>query len=89
MRVLTRYRRTLVGQRTRVRNRVHKVLDRSGVRIGGVLCDVFGSNGRRILDGLAQGRAPDTIVASLSHHVAHKLQRLGDALRLSLSAAER
>ena len=44
VRVLTRYRRTLVSQRSRVRNRVQKVLDRSGVRIGGVLSDVFGAN---------------------------------------------
>ena len=77
MRVLTRYRRTLIGQRSRVRNRVQKVLDRSGVRIGGVLSDVFGTNGRRILDGLARGLDPDAILASLSHHVAHKLDRLG------------
>ena len=70
VRVLTRYRRTLISQRSRVRNRVHKILDRSGVRVGGVLSDVFGRNGRRILDGLAQG-APDAILASLSHHVAH------------------
>ena len=89
IRVLTRYRRTLIGQRSRVRNRVQKVLDRSGVRIGGVLSDVFGRNGRRILDGLAQGCDPDAILASLSHHVAHKLQRLGDALRLELSPVER
>ena len=89
VRVLTRYRRTLVGQRSRVRNRVQKVLDRSGVRVGGVLSDVFGANGRRILDGLAQGLDPDAILASLSHHVAHKLERLGDALRLELSAVER
>lgn len=89
LRVLTRYRRTLVSQRSRVRNRVHKVLDRSGVRVGGVLSDVFGANGRRILDGLAQGLDPDAILASLSHHVAHKLDRLGDALRLELSAVER
>ena len=89
MRVLTRYRRTLIGQRSRVRNRVHKVLDRSGVRVGGVLSDVFGANGRRILDGLAQGLDHDAILASLSHHVAHKLDRLGDALRLSVSAVER
>ena len=54
VRVLTRYRRTLIGQRSRVRNRVQKVLDRSGVRVGGVLSDVFGRNGRRILDGLAR-----------------------------------
>ena len=89
VRVLTRYRRTLVGQRSRVRNRVQKVLDRSGVRVGGVLSDVFGANGRRILDGLARGVDPDAILASLSHHVAHKLERLGDALRLELSAVER
>ena len=30
LRVLTRYRRTLISQRSRVRNRVQKVLDRSG-----------------------------------------------------------
>lgn len=89
LRVLTRYRRTLISQRSRVRNRVHKVLDRSGVRVGGVLSDVFGSNGRRILDGLARGLDPEVILASLSHHVVHKLERLGDALRLELSAVER
>ena len=42
LRVLTRYRRTLVGQRSRVRNRVQKVLDRSGVRVGGVLSATAG-----------------------------------------------
>lgn len=89
MRALTRYRCALVGQRSRVRNRVQKVLDRSGVRVGGVLSDVFGTNGRRVLDGLAEGLGPDAILASLSHHVAHKVERLGDALSLSLSAADR
>ena len=89
LRVLTRYRRTLIGQRSRVRNRVQKVLDRSGVRVGGVLSDVFGTNGQRILDGLARGLDPKAILASLSHHVAHKLERLGDALSLELSTVER
>ena len=36
LRALSRYRRTLVGQRSRVRNRVGKVVDRSGARVGGV-----------------------------------------------------
>ena len=89
MRVLTRYRRTLIGQRSRVRNRVQKVLDRSGVRVGGILSDIFARNGRRILDALARGLDHNTILASLSHHVVHKLDRLGDALRLSVSAVER
>ena len=72
-----------------MRNRVQKVLDRSGVRVGGILSDIFARNGRRILDGLARGLDHNTILASLSHHVVHKLDRLGDALRLSVSAVER
>ena len=82
LRTLTRYRRTLVEQRSRVRNRVQKVLDRSGARVGGILSDLFGVNGRRILDGLTQGLDRDAILASLGRHVAHKLGLLGDALTL-------
>ena len=86
---LTRYRRTLVGQRARLRNRVQKILDRRGVRIGGAISDVFGKNGRRILDGLVDGVDRDVILISLSHRVQHKLERLGDALSLSLNASDR
>ena len=56
LRNLVRHRRTLVAQRSQTRNRVQKVLDRSGIRIGGVLSDIFGLNGRRILDGLVARR---------------------------------
>ena len=38
--------RQLVGDSARPRNRIHKVLDASGIRIGGVLSDVFGVNSR-------------------------------------------
>ena len=57
LRQLTRYRRTLVAERSRTRNRVHKTLDHDGLRLGGILSDIFGVNGRRILDGLGR-RAP-------------------------------
>ena len=40
LRALSRYRQTLVAQRGRVRNRAGKVIDRSGVRIGGVISDI-------------------------------------------------
>ena len=42
VRQLTRYRRMLVGERSRARNRVHKTLDHDGLRLGGVLTDIFG-----------------------------------------------
>ena len=89
LRALSRYRRTLVGQRSRVRNRVGKVVDRSGARVGGVITDIFGVNGRRILDGLVQRVDRQTILDSLSGHVRRKLDRLDDALRMSLRDADR
>ena len=60
------------------------MVDRGGVRIGAVLSDIFGRNGRRILDGLVARRPSTDILASLSAHVRGKLAQLGDALRLAL-----
>ena len=62
VRQLTRYRRRLVGERSRARNRVHKTLDHDGLRLGGVLSDIFGVNGRRVLDGLVAERTPRCIL---------------------------
>ena len=89
LRALSRYRQTLVAQRGRVRNRAGKVIDRSGVRIGGVISDVFGMNGRRILDGLVDGIGREAILDALSAHVRTKLDRLGDALSMTLRASDR
>ena len=89
LRNLVRHRRALVAQRSRVRNHVQKVLDRSGLRIGGVLSDIFGCNGRRILDGLVARRPPADILASLSTHVRARLELLGDALSLTLCETDR
>ena len=89
LRSLSRHRRTLVARRSQVRNQVQKVIDRGGVRIGTVLSDIFGKNGRRILDGLLDRLAPDVILASLSAHVRSKLDALGDALSLELRESDR
>ena len=61
----------------------------AGVRVGGLLSDLFGANGRRILDGLAAGRSREDILASLSRHVRHRLADLCDALEVNLSAQAR
>ena len=84
LRQLTRYRRTLVAERSRARNRVHKTLDHDGLRLGGVLSDIFGVNGRRILDGLTVGRSTTSILASLTPHMQTKLEPLARALAATL-----
>ena len=60
----------MIDDCARLRNRVHKILDRDG--IGGVLSDVFGVNGMRILRGIVAEEPREEIVASLSRHVADK-----------------
>ena len=76
LRQLSRYRRKLVAERSRTRNRIHKTVDHDGVRLGGALADIFGRNGRRILDGLAAGRSAADILRSLTGHVRSKRELL-------------
>lgn len=89
LRQLIRYRRTVVAERSRARNRVHKTLDHDGFRLGGVLSDIFGINGRRILDGLAAGQPPAGILTSLSRHVRAKLEPLARILTGTLDPVAR
>ena len=90
LRGLSRYRRTLIEQRARTQLRIQKVLDRGGVRIGGVLSRItHGVNGRRILEGIIAGEACEDILGGLSWHVRKKLDLLGDALSVELDAHSR
>ena len=69
LRKVSRRRRQGVRERARTRNRIHQVLDAVGVRVGGILSDLLGANGTRILEGLVAGKPREAILASLSHHV--------------------
>ena len=62
---------------------------RAGVRLGVILSNIFGRNGRTLLDGLATGTGRELLLASLTAHVAHKLEDPGEALCLSLGWNDR
>ena len=70
---MTHNRRKQVAERSRARNRVQKLLDRNGLHLVGVLSDIFGANGRRVLDGLADGIPSERILAGLTRYVRPKL----------------
>ena len=89
LRKISRQRRKVVRHRATLRARVHQILDSAGIRIGGILSDLFGANGRRLLDGLVRGQARDETLASLSHHVGPHIDALGDALDAGLTAHAR
>ena len=89
LRRVARARRKVVAERTRTRNRIHKIVDSAGLRVGGVLSDLFGVNGRRILDGLVAGKGRSEIMASLSGHVSRHAATLRDALEGELTRTDR
>ena len=89
LRRMTRNRRQLVEDRSRARNRIHKLLDRSGLPLGGVLTDIFGRNGRHVLDGLAAATPVEQILEGLSTHVRAKREALAALLQLDLDAEAR
>ena len=52
LRDLTRYRRALVGDRARERQRVEKLLEDAQIKIGTVLTDIHGVSGRAMMEAL-------------------------------------
>lgn len=67
LRDLTRLRISLVRERTRLVNRVHKVLEEAGMKLATVLSDIMGLSGRAILQALSEGESDPERLASLMH----------------------
>lgn len=55
LRDLTRERTQLIEEKTRVANRIHKVLEDANIKLGSVATDILGVSGRDILQGLIDG----------------------------------
>ena len=81
LRDLTRYRKALIQDRTRVANRVHKALEDAGVKLATVASDILGVSGRAMLEALAQGTTDPVVLADLARgRLRGKLPALRAAL---------
>ncbi len=81
LRDLTRYRKALIQDRTRVANRLHKALEDAGVKLASVASDILGVSGRAMLEALAQGTTDPEILAELARgRLRGKLPALRTAL---------
>ena len=89
LRPLSRHRRKTVGDRSRVRNRIQKVLDGCGIRLGGVISNVLGTSGRRILNGLVQDRPREQLLARLTPGMVAKRALLEQTLATGLEPLSR
>jgi transposase len=66
LRDLTRARASLVQTRTQAKNRVHKVLEDTNIKLASVATDIFGKSGRRMLEALGTGEQDPTTLASMA-----------------------
>jgi transposase len=66
LRDLTRYRRALVGDRTREMQQVKKVLEDTHIKIGSVLADIHGASGRAMIEALIAGERDVTVLAQMA-----------------------
>lgn len=66
LRELTRYRRSLTDDQTRIRNRVQKLLETASIKLASVASDVFGQSGRAMLRALVKGETDATVLARLA-----------------------
>ena len=72
LRDLTRYRRALVQDRTRERQRVEKLLEDAQIKISAVLSDLHGVTGRAMMEALIAGQRDPRALAGLAQGRARK-----------------
>ncbi len=66
LRDLTRYRAGLVGERTRDKNRVEKLLEDAQIKLSVVASDIFGVSGRDMMAALIAGQRDPKVLAQLA-----------------------
>jgi len=66
LRDLCRYRRTLVHERTREKQRAEKLLEDTQIKLSSVISDIFGKSGRDMLEALIAGQRDPCRLAELA-----------------------
>lgn len=82
LRDLTRYRKTLIQERAREAQRLHKVLEDAGVKLASVATDILGVSGRAMLEALMAGTTDPDLLAELAQG---RLRAKPPALRAALA----
>jgi len=82
LRLLTRYRRTQISERTREAQRLHKALEDTGIKLACVATDILGKSGRDMLNALVAGTTDPDVLADLARgKLRPKIPALKEALQ--------
>ena len=90
LRELTRYRTSLVRERTAEANRLQKTLEGANIKLAAVATDILGVSGRQMLAALVDGATDAAAMAELAKgRLRNKIPRLERALAGSFGAHQR
>jgi transposase len=90
LRDLTRYRKSLIDERVREVNRLHKLLETANIKLSSVASDVMGMSGRSMLEALLEGKTDPEVLADLAKgKLRNKLPELKKALHGRFSTHHR
>lgn len=86
LRLVSRYRRKLAGMLASETNRLHKVLDDGGIKLGAVVSDIKGVSARAMVAGLVDGKTIDELLDMARGSLKNKRDDLQASLDGDLSA---
>ena len=90
LRDLTRQRTQFLGDRARVVNRIHKVLEDGNIKLGSVATDILGKSGRAMLEALIEGKLSADEMAEMARmRMRSKIPQLREALTGRFTAHHR
>jgi transposase len=90
LRELTRYRTTLIRERTAAANRLQKTLEGANIKLASVATDILGASGREMLEALVAGSSDAAALAELARgRLREKLPELARALAGHFAAHQR
>jgi transposase len=90
LRELTRYRTSLVRERTAAANRLQKTLEGANIKLASVATDILGKSGRDILAALVAGATNGVELAQLAQgRLREKIPQLAQALTGCIGAHQR
>jgi transposase len=81
LRDLTRQRAQVIGEHSRISNRIQKVLEDANIKLGSVASDVVGVSGRQMLQAIIAGESDPAQLADLARRrLREKIPQLQEAL---------
>lgn len=85
LRLISRHRQKAQSILAAEKNRLHKVLDDAGVRLGGVVSDINGVSASRIIEGLVAGEASEELMQHVRGRLKSKIPQLKESVDETLS----